>query len=536
MHAVSGQNQTTFVSDEMNIQDLERLYARLPQVSALAKEVEKSSVRAIFLEGLLGSSAPMLFTSMVSKCKSRLLFVLQDAEEAGYFYHDLTQLLGSRDVLFFPSSYRRAIKYAQRDAASEILRTEVMARLAQQDALLYVVTYPEALAELVVSKKSLDSRTLVLEKDQTIDVTDIAKTLRDFGFREVDYVYEPGQFALRGSILDVYSFSCEYPYRIDFFGDDIDSIRTFEVEDQLSKDHRDRIEIVPELSVMTEDKVPFLSFVPKDVLLVTKDYLYVRDAIDRAYQEGFSAQAKAEQLADATEVEQREIERQLRKESQLISGAQFMSDAETFRRIEFGHRPSSGSTKYTTLSFHITTQPLFHKNFDLLAKTFEDYLLQGYQIYILADSQKQNERLKEILSAGADSKGNIFTPVEKTLHEGFADDDLRICVFTDHQIFDRFHKYNLKSDKARSGKMALTLKEIQQFEIGDYVVHVDHGVGKFGGLVRMPQGDGYQEMIKILYQHGDSIYVSIHSLYKVSKYKSQDNGEAPRLSTLGTGQ
>ena len=536
MHAVSGQNQTTFVNDEMNIQDLERLYAKLPQVSALAREIEKSSVRAIFLEGLLGSSAPMLFASMVSKCKSRLLFVLQDAEEAGYFYHDLTQLLDSREVLFFPSSYRRAIKYAQRDAASEILRTEVMARLAQQDELLYVVTYPEALAELVVSKKSLDSRTLVLEKDQSIDVTDVAKTLRDFGFREVDYVYEPGQFALRGSILDVYSFSCEYPYRIDFFGDDIDSIRTFEVEDQLSKEHRDRIEIVPELSVMTEDKVPFLSFVPKDVMLVTKDYLYVRDAVDRAYQEGFSAQAKAEQMADATEVERREIERQLRKESQLISGAQFMNDAETLRRIEFGHRPSSGSTQYTTLSFHITTQPLFHKNFDLLAKTFEDYQLQGYQIYILADSQKQNERLKEILSAGADSKGNIFTPVEKTLHEGFADDDLRICVFTDHQIFDRFHKYNLKSDKARSGKMALTLKEIQQFEIGDYVVHVDHGVGKFGGLVRMPQGDGYQEMIKILYQHGDSIYVSIHSLYKVSKYKSQDNGEAPRLSTLGTGQ
>ena len=228
------------------------------------------------------------------------------------------------------------------------------------------------------------------------------------------------------------------------------------MEDQLSKDHRNRIEIVPELSVMTEDKVPFLSFVPKDVMLVTKDYLYVRDAVDRAYQEGFSAQAKAEQMADATEVERREIERQLRKESQLISGAQFMNDAETLRRIEFGHRPSSGSTQYTTLSFHITTQPLFHKNFDLLAKTFEDYQLQGYQIYILADSQKQNERLKEILSAGTDSKGNIFTPVEKTLHEGFADDDLRICVFTDHQIFDRFHKYNLKSDKARSGKMALT--------------------------------------------------------------------------------
>ena len=228
----------------MNIQDLEKLYAQLPQVSALAKELGKKSVHNIFLEGLLGSSAPVLFSSLAEKCQPRLLFILQDAEEAGYFYHDLTQLMGERNVLFFPSSYRRAVKYAQRDAASEILRTEVLARLSD-NAQLYIVTYPEALAEMVVSKKSLDTRTLVLEKDQTISVSDITKTLREFGFKEVDYVYEPGQFALRGSILDVYSFSCEYPFRIDFFGDDIDSIRTFEVEDQLSKEQRDRIEIVP---------------------------------------------------------------------------------------------------------------------------------------------------------------------------------------------------------------------------------------------------------------------------------------------------
>ena len=519
----------------MNIQELEKNYAKLPQVSALAKELGKSSVKTVFLEGLLGSSASMLFASLSQKSKTPLLFILQDAEEAGYFYHDLTQLMGDRDVLFFPSSYRRAIKYAQRDAASEILRTEVLAKFSSHPSPLtshpYIVTYPEALAEMVVSKKNLDSKTLVLEKDQTISVSEIEKTLRDLGFREVDYVYEPGQFALRGSIFDVYSFSCEYPYRIDFFGDDIDSIRTFEVEDQLSRDQRDRIEIVPELAAV-EDKVPFLSFVPKEVVLVMKDYLYVRDAIDRAYQEGFSSQARMEQMEGATEMEQREIERQMHKESQLITGVQFMNDAEQFRRIEFGHRPSSLCK--STLHFNITVQPLFHKNFDLLTQSFEDYMSQGYQIYILADSAKQTERLKEILNIP-------FTPVDKTLHEGFADDDLRICVFTDHQIFDRFHKYNLKSDKARSGKMVLTLKEIQQFEIGDFVVHVDHGVGKFGGLVRMPitnaQGEQtYQEMIKILYQHGDSIYVSIHSLYKVSKYKSQDNGEAPRLSTLGTGQ
>ena len=511
----------------MNIQELEKVYAKLPQVSALAQTMGKSSAKTIFLEGLLGSSAPMLFGSLSAKCKNPLLFILQDAEEAGYFYHDLTQLMGDRRVLFFPSSYRRAIKYAQRDAASEILRTEVMARMGES---LYVVTYPEAVAELVVSKQSLDDRTLVLKKDQTTAVADIEKTLREFGFREVDYVYEPGQFALRGSILDVYSFSCEYPYRIDFFGEEIDSIRTFEVEDQLSKEQREQIEIVPEL-VTIDDKVPFLSFVPKNTILVTKDYHYVRDAIDRVYQEGFSNQARMEQLEQATEMGRSEIERQMHKESQLITGAQFMADADMFRRIEFGHRPSSQPN--ATLHFNITVQPLFHKNFDLLKQAFEDYQLKGYQIYILADSQKQNERLKDIL---AESAKISFNPVEKTLHEGFADDDLRICVFTDHQIFDRFHKYNLKSDKARSGKMALTLKEIQQFEIGDFVVHVDHGVGKFGGLVRMPQGDGYQEMIKIIYNGGGSIYVSIHSLYKVSKYKSQENGEPPRLSTLGTGQ
>ena len=537
----------------MNIQELEKLYAQLPQVSALANELGKTAVRRIFLEGLLGSSAPMLFASLASLSSKkgssnglnhRLLFILQDAEEAGYFYHDLTQLMGTHNVLFFPSSYRRAIKYAQRDAASEILRTEALARLGSGDishlspltSHLYIVTYPEALAEMVVSKKTLDTRTLTLENGQNIAVADIMQTLRSFGFKEVDYVYEPGQFALRGSILDVYSFSCEYPYRVDFFGDDIDSIRTFEVEDQLSKEHRDKIEIVPELSAVAEDKVPFLSFLPDDVVLVTKDYLYVRDAIDRAYQEGFSSQAMTERLENATEMERQEIERQMRRESQLITGAQFMSDAENFRRIEFGHRPSASN--FSALHFNITVQPLFHKNFDLLTQSFEDYLLQGYQIYILADSQKQIQRLEDIYNGQNTSLTSQppFMGVDRTLHEGFVDNDLRVCFFTDHQIFDRFHKYNLKSDKARSGKMALTLKEIQQFEVGDFVVHVDHGVGKFGGLVRMPQGDGYQEMIKILYQHGDSIYVSIHSLYKVSKYKSQDNGQPPRLSTLGTGQ
>ena len=537
----------------MNIEELLKKYALLPQVGALANMLGKKSVKTIFLEGLMCSSAPMLFASLASKIKSSTaVFILQDADEAGYFYHDLTQLLGKEQVLFFPSSYRRAIKYAQRDSANEILRTEVLAKLSansprnatlskreQPTANSLIVTYPEAIAELVVSKKQLDDRSVVLSVGDVIDADQTTQQLRTLGFQEVDYVYEPGQFALRGSILDIYSYSSELPFRIDLFGDDIDSIRTFEVETQLSKDKCQQVTIVPEL-VAVEEKMPFLSFLPKETLLVVKDFLYVRDAIDRIYQEGFSEQALTERLEGATELEQHEIMQQMRKESQLIRGQQFTSEALEFRRIEMGHRPSG--LPDATIEFHVSPQPQFHKNFDLLQQSLEQYLADGYQLCILADSKKQLERLRDIFA----EKGNVlFDSVEKTLHEGFADNDLRLCVFTDHQIFDRYHKYSLTSDKARSGKVALTLKEIQQFEVGDYVVHVDHGIGKFGGLVRMPIANGqqstangqqYQEMIKIIYEGGGSIYVSIHSLYKVSKYKAQDNGQPPRLSHLGTGQ
>ena len=552
----------------MNIQELSKQYAKTPQVAALAKVVGSAREKQIFLEGLLGSAAPMVFGALAHKCKATILFVLQDAEEAGYFYHDLTQLMGTKQVLFFPSSYRRAVKYAQRDPANEILRTEVLSVMSSMfldESGLYIVSYPEAVAEMVVTKKQLDSRTLTLTTGQTINTASIEQTLQEFGFREVDYVYEPGQYALRGSILDVYSFSSEFPFRIDFFGDEIDSIRTFEVEDQLSKERRERVDIVPELASAVEDKESFFNFLPKRTLLCVKDFDFVADAIDRIYQEGFSQQAIAERIEMAeSEMEKHQIEQQLHRECQLINGAQFRKDVDGFRRISLS-APSHKAPASTNISFNIKPQPLFHKNFDLLAQTLEDYLLQGFQLFILADSQKQQERLKEILNSqftihnsqlanvqkGAANNCELsimncelFIPVDKTLHEGFIDVDARACFFTDHQIFDRFHKYNLKSDKARTGKMALTLKEIQQFEIGDFVVHVDHGIGKFGGLVRMPvtspkgggQEGAYQEMIKITYQRGDSIYVSIHSLYKVSKYKSQDGGEAPRLSTLGTGQ
>ena len=516
----------------MNIQELSQLYSHMPQVAALAKVMGDSKSRNIFLDGLLASSSALLFGSLTTKCKTKIMFVMQDADEAGYLYHDLTQILGDKQVLFFPSSYRRAVKYGQKDSANEILRTETLCEIKNEednkkkDSSLFIVSYPEAMAELVVSHNSMDSRMLTLAKGDEKPMNDIVSTLRDFGFSEVDYVYEPGQFARRGSILDVFSFSSEYPFRIDFFGDEIDTIRTFEVENQLSKDKCDNATIVPELSQSNEERIPILQFLPKDTFLCVKDFTYVCDIINKVYEEGFSQQALVEMTAGATEMECQEIMNRMRSDIQLVTASTFMRDALDFRMIEMGHKPSRNAD--TTIRFDIKPQPLFHKNFDLLKKSLEDFQLMGYKVYILADSRKQQERLKEILEA--------FVPVDKTLHEGFVDNMMKACFFTDHQIFDRFHKYNLRSEKARSGKVALTLKEISQFEIGDYVVHIDHGIGKFGGLVRMPQGDGYQEMIKITYQRGDAIYVSIHSLYKVSKYKAQDNGEPPRMSTLGTGQ
>ena len=533
----------------MDIQDIKQLYAKAPGTVALCKLLQENRGSNIFLQGQQASATPLLFAAVATEIKQTFLFVLQDADEAGYFYHDLTQVMGTQNVLFFPSSFKRSVKYGQRDSANEILRTEVLARVSARDKQatesLLIVSHPEALSELVVSKQHLDERRLSLKTgQQQIDITDIAHKLREYGFQEVDYVYEPGQYSVRGSILDVYSFSCENPFRIDFFGREIDTIRTFEVQDQLSKDKLNEIEIVPELATLTTERVSFLNFLPSNSVMVYKDFAYIRDVIAHVYDEGYSKQAITEQLEGATEIEQKQIIDELNKEKTLLSPSQFAQQAATFRTIEFGiHAGKTSSsallkeTKYDIIKFKITPQPLFHKNFDLLVDSLDDYILQGYKLYILADSDKQNQRLKDIF-ADMDSqkaKSIVFEPVNKTLHEGFADDGLKCCFFTDHQIFDRYHKYNLKSDGARAGKMALTMKELQEMEPGDFIVHVDFGIGKFGGLVRVPAGNSYQEMIRIIYQHNDKVDVSIHSLYKISKYRRSDTGEPPRLSTLGTG-
>ena len=526
----------------MKIQELQNIYGRLPQCEAMSGLLQKR-VSPIFLQGLTASAAPLLFSGMAGRQRINLLFILQDADEAGYFYHDLTQVMGQDDVFFFPSSYRRAVKYGQVDPANEILRTEVLARLSavadgakSAGRSTLVVTSPEALSQLVVSKRRLDERTLSLRVGQTIDVEEVNQTLYDFGFQYCDYVYEPGQYAIRGSIVDVYSYSCEYPFRIDFFGDEIDTIRTFDIQTQLSVEKRERIEIVPRLEP-TEEKMPFMSFLPSDTVVAVKDFDYVADTIGHIYDEGFSAQAVTEQLESVPEEERDGILRRLRSESQFIRTIQFVEGIEKFPRIDFGVRPSGAPS--ATIKFDTSAQPIFHKNFPLLRGTLTDYQKRGYRLFILSDSTKQIQRLRDIFAGdeGQEKEGEniVFTDVDKTLHAGFVDHLERFCLFTDHQIFDRFHKYNLRSDTARMGKMALTMKELQEMEPGDFIVHVDFGIGQFAGLVRVATGESYQEMIRIVYQRGDTVDVSIHSLYKISKYRSSATGEPPRLSTLGTG-
>lgn len=517
----------------MDIQELLTLYAGHGQVIALGNALCDVSAKTIFAEGLCASGAPLVFASlMVARpraLKRPVVFVMDDAEEAGYFYHDLVQLLGDENTLYFPSSFRRAIKFGQRDAANEILRTEVVSRLNAGIWPLFVVTSPEALAEKVVSPRKLAEQTLSIRIGQRIEMIKIEGTLFELGFRRVDYVYEPGQFAVRGSILDVFSYSSEYPFRIDFFGDEVDSIRLFELQTQLSKEVRKEVVIVPELSANVSDKVPFADFLPQETVFVMKDLSYVRDVVDRVWNEGFSQQALIEEQA-TSEMDVAERREKLSATALLTDGASLLKGMLDFKKVEIGNRPPANAQ--VVLHFNLLSQPIYHKNFELVNDSFNRFLSEGYRIYILADSEKQSERLAAIFEE--QGSGITFTPVGKTLHGGFSDSDMKVCLFTDHQIFDRFHKYNLRSDKARTGKIALTLKELQEFNIGDYVVHVDHGVGKFGGLLRIPNGDSMQEVIKIVYQNDDVVFVSIHSLHKVSKYRGKD-GEPPRLNKLGTG-
>ena len=501
----------------MTTEEIRQLYSSHPGVEALLRLREEGGKKRALLEGLTGSAAAMVMCGLKQRAPEQtFLVVMNDADEAGYFYHDIVQMCGEDNTLFFPSSFRRALKYGQEDDANRILRTEVMSRLTgrKRGEGLTIVTHPDALAEKVASQSDLEKRTLNIATGDVIERDNIEKKLTGLGFKEVTYVYEPGEFAVRGSIIDIFSFSSEYPYRIDFFGSEVESIRTFEVETQLSRERCEEAAIVPKIT--GNESVAITGFLPKNAILVTKDIEFVKGCIDKLNNEGFSLQAKLS-------------ESELPELPQLMTADELDRYAHSVKHWEMRSAANATGTK---VKFETSPQPLFHKDFDLVSSTLGDYIKKGYRLMLLTDDLHQAERLKAIFEERGDDIP--FTPVENTIHEGYCDNTLRVALFTDHQLFGRFHNFRLRSERARSGKVALTLKELKEFGTGDYIVHIDHGIGRFGGLVRIPTGNGVQEAIKLIYKNDDVVFVSIHNLHKISKYRGKE-GDAPTVSKLGTG-
>ncbi|WP_290093417.1 transcription-repair coupling factor [uncultured Muribaculum sp.] len=485
---------------------------------AVESAVNDNSCRRISLYGLAGSSAPMLMSALPSR--GRPMLVIGDSlDDAGYLYHDLSRVLGESAVLMFPSGYKRSIKYGQVDPPSQIMRTEVLNHWFDDPSLRYVVTYPEALAEHVATRDTIEAHTLQLAVGSTVDLAETEKWLRENGFQEVDYVYDPGHFAVRGSILDIYGYSCEEPFRIDFFGDEIESIRTFNIETQLSESKHDRISITSNVSQQGKGE-SLLDYIPADTLLWVRDADYTLQRIEAISTETFSDSALIADEGDKDALKH------------VVEPDRFAESLKSMRQIRFSAAANADADASAAIDFGCTPQGIYHKNFDLISDSLLKFIGDGYTVYILSDSEKQIERLRAIFEdRGDDIK---FTPVISTIHEGFVDHVTKACIFTDHQIFDRFHKYNLRSDRSRSGKLALSLKELGQIEVGDYVVHVDHGVGRFGGLIRTEVNGRMQEMIKLVYLNNDILLVSIHSLHKLAKYRGKE-GVEPRINRLGSG-
>ena len=502
-----------------NIFDLERkdfrnLFRKQDLTSELSRLLNTPGEK-IHLQGLVGSTRSILISLLSEEVQNTFIICLNDKEEAAYFYDDLNTILPDTPVLFFPSSYKRSVHYDTIEQENIILRTEVLNRLKVENQLL-IVTYPEALVEKVISGEGLASHTFQVKRGDKLSIEFVNEVLFEYGFERVDFVYEPGQYSIRGSIVDVYSFSSEDPYRLDFFGDEVDTIRSFNLDNQISKESLNQISIIPNIQqeLQGEERISFLDFVPKDVVLFLNDVQLIADLMDHNFKQTIE---KAED----------EDERKSWFEK-LLSGEGFAREIDGFTCAEFGQKHYFDRTK--VIAFRTNHQPVFNKNFDLLAENLIDHQKKGYTNYILSTNVSQTDRLKAIFD---DKKLQVsFRPVNFTLHEGFIDHDRKICCYTDHQIFERYHRFQVKTRKAE--RDSITLKELNKLHQGDWVVHIDHGIGKFAGLVKTEVDGKIQEAIRLTYKDNDVLLVSIHNLHRISKYKGKDGSE-PNISKLGSG-
>ncbi len=457
---------------------------------------------------------------------------MNDQEEAAYFFNDLSNLLGSQYVYYFPSSYKRSIRMRQLDRDNVMLRTEVLNRMASRNRKALVVTYPEALLEKVVSKKELRDLTLHLKKDEEVNLEFIIEVLEEYEFERNDFVYEPGQFSVRGGIIDVFSYSAENPYRIDFIGNHVESIRSFEVESQLSIRKHASISIVPNLN----DKLgngaaqTIFDFLPERSEFWSKNLEFCLSRIDQILNGiDVSANSDVRALSEGA-TEEGAILDPATFRSKLVDSLEIQNQLADIRTIEFGQTYFFPSQK--SLFFNTSVQPQINKNFDLLEEKLVKNKADLYNNILLSENPKQLDRLEVILLHEEEEKNNLFDRLLLELHEGFYDHDLRIACFTDHQLFERYHKFKLR--KSFTKKEALSIKELTGLHPGDYIVHVDHGIGQFGGLEKVEINGRSQEAIKLVYRDMDTLFVSIHSLHRISKYKGKD-GESPKMYKLGSG-
>ncbi|KAB5490872.1 MULTISPECIES: transcription-repair coupling factor [Flagellimonas] len=531
---------------------ISQLFAQSPQLGKLqdaiaqsvtSSAVEKSSVsQKINIKGLVGSSLSFTVSEAFKSADAPFLFILNDKEEAAYHLNDLEQLIGENDVLFYPGSYRRPYQIEETDNANVLLRAEVLNRINSRKKPAVIVTYPDALFEKVVTRKELDKNTLKIKLEDTLSLDFLNEVLFEYQFKRVDFVTEPGEFSVRGGIVDVFSFSHDEPYRIEFFGDEVDSIRTFDVETQLSTDKVKKITIIPnvENKFLQESRESFLKYISPKTVVFAKNPVLIYDRIDSFFakaEESFAKLSKEIKHAEPKElfVDSALLREQLEDFLLVEIGSTSVTSSAVEKQTESSTlaSPSTalGKTAHNSLTIQFNTkpQPSFNKKFDLLIENLNENREAGFTNYIFCSTEQQAKRFHDIFQEV--DKNVHYQTVIFPLYQGFIDPDLKLACYTDHQIFERYHKFHLKNGYAK--KQAITLKELNKLEIGDYVTHIDHGIGKFGGLQKIDVEGKKQEAIKLIYGDRDILYVSIHSLHKISKYNGKD-GAPPKIYKLGS--
>jgi len=475
----------------------------------------KTAVKGFSLSGLRGSALHLLAAQCIETAQGIHVIIGDDQESAAYIYSDLLNFFDKETLKYYPASFKRSIQYQQTDAENIIQRTEVLKTLSAYRSnklkrSFIIVTYPDALIEKVISRQKLVKNTLDIKVGDQLSIEFINEMLFEYHFERVDFVYEPGQYSIRGSIIDIFSFANDLPHRVDFFGDEVESIRSFDLNSQLSRQKFEQLSIIPNIQDTEIEMVneTVFDYLPENARLWTSNTIFIKDSINQLFD------AALKTMDDKT------------KEPPFCSGALIHEKMNAFRQFTWKQE----STDTLHFDFNTSPQPAFNKSFELLAENLENHLKDKYTVYLLSENQKQIDRLESIFK---DIGKNItFNAVNFSVHEGFIDHDLKICCYTDHQIFERYHRHKVSTNFNR--KESLTLQELNALQPGDYVVHIDHGIGKFGGLDRIDVNGKKQEAIRLIYRDNDILYVSIHSLHRISKYKGKDGGE-PKIYKLGSG-